>query len=351
MSLVVNIRYKLKDFQLSSCFSAGNEILGILGASGSGKSMTLRCISGIVTPDEGTIVLNGRVLFDSDKKINIPIRSRKVGFLFQNYALFPHLTVSRNIGFGITDAKADKAAVIREKIETMHLEGLENRYPAQLSGGQQQRVALARALAADPDILLLDEPFSALDEYLRKKLITELLDTLKKYNKTTLFVTHNIEEAYRLCDRIAVYSKGGVDALEEKHRLFEAPPTLESALLTGCKNISGVKMLSPEELYAEDWGIQLRIAKKPDFIPAYAGYRANYIRIASPEDKVNVYQIRFLSVAEGPFTVIVRAAFTDADRGSALQWEMPKRIWDQSIRSRQQIKICLDPENIILIKS
>lgn len=349
MGLEVDIRYKLKDFQLSTRFSAENERLGILGASGSGKSMTLRCIAGITTPDEGRIVLNGRVMFDSSKKINLPIRERKVGFLFQNYALFPHLTVSENIGFGITDNKTQRAAIIKEKIEMMHLDGLEKRYPAQLSGGQQQRVALARALAANPDILLLDEPFSALDEYLRKKLMTELLETLRKFNKTTLFVTHNIEEAFRLCDRIAVYSKGCVDALEEKHKLFHAPPTLESALLTGCKNISKARMLGPDAVFAEDWGITLQLAKKPATAPAYVGYRANYIRSATPEDTTNVFDVQILNVAEGPFTVIVRAAFSDDERKSKLQWEMPKKTWEAIQDTPAQRKIHFEPENIILI--
>ena len=194
MSLEVDIIKKLQGFELKVDFKADNDILGLLGASGSGKSMTLRCIAGIETPDNGRIVLNGRVLFDSENKINIPIRERKVGFLFQNYALFPNMTVEQNIGFGLIKSisKIEKANKIRKKIIDLQLSGMEKRYPYQLSGGQQQRVALARALVVNPEILLLDEPFSALDEHLRNNMIIRLQEDLKEFKGTSIFITHNM---------------------------------------------------------------------------------------------------------------------------------------------------------------
>ena len=208
MNLEVNITKKLQGFELRVKFNADKDILGLLGASGSGKSMTLRCIAGIETPDSGTIVLNGRVLFDSENKIDMPIRERKVGFLFQNYALFPNMTVEQNIAFGLVKSisKVEKSNRIKKKIIDLQLLGMEKRYPYQLSGGQQQRVALARALVVNPEILLLDEPFSALDEFTREKLHLDLLSIWSKTNKTVVFVTHNISEAVFLSDRVVVLS-------------------------------------------------------------------------------------------------------------------------------------------------
>ena len=145
MSLYVDIEKRLGGFHLRVRFQTENEATALLGASGCGKSMTLKCIAGIVTPDRGRIVLNDRILFDSDKKINLPPQQRKLGYLFQNYALFPNMTVEKNILCGIRSRdKREKAAVLEDALRRFRLEGLEKRYPAQLSGGQQQRVALAR---------------------------------------------------------------------------------------------------------------------------------------------------------------------------------------------------------------
>ena len=163
MSLSVDIEKKLGAFHLRSQFEAPDETMALLGASGCGKSMTLKCIAGIVTPDRGRIVLGGRVLFDSEKKINLPPQQRRVGYLFQQYALFPNMSVEQNILCGIRSGdKAEKRRVLAEKIRMFRLEGLEKKHPAQLSGGQQQRVALARILCSEPEAILLDEPFSAI---------------------------------------------------------------------------------------------------------------------------------------------------------------------------------------------
>ena len=169
MSLKVHIHSKLKGFELKVDFETNGKPMGILGASGCGKSMTLKCIAGIMTPDEGYIELRGKVLFDSKNKINLKPQDRKVGYLFQNYALFPNMTVAQNIAVGIRGSKSEKTEVVTKMLHNFHLQGLEKRYPSQLSGGQQQRVALARILAYEPDALLLDEPFSALDAYLKEE--------------------------------------------------------------------------------------------------------------------------------------------------------------------------------------
>ena len=174
MSLYVDIEKQLGSFHLRVQFQAENEVTALLGASGCGKSMTLRCIAGIVTPDRGRIVLHDRVLFDSEKKVNLPPQQRKLGYLFQNYALFPNMTVEKNILCGIrTGSRREKSAALADALRRFRLEGLERHYPAQLSGGQQQRVALARILCTRPEAILLDEPFSALDSFLKWNLELE----------------------------------------------------------------------------------------------------------------------------------------------------------------------------------
>ncbi len=202
--------------------------------------MILRCIAGLETPDTGQIVLNGNILFDSEKKINLPTHDRRVGFLFQNYALFPHLTVSENIAFGLPKGLSKIAVEQRVQARSQALELFKfgHRYPRELSGGQQQRVALARALASEPEILLLDEPFSALDTYLRDRLEKLLRTTLVDYSGITLFVTHNLEEAYRICPNLLVVEDGKIAAFNFKKQIFDRPPSRHVAQLTGCKNFS-----------------------------------------------------------------------------------------------------------------
>ena len=190
MSLYVDIEKDLSSFKLKVEIKQEKGTLGFLGESGSGKSMTLKCIAGLEKPTRGKIVLNDRVLFDSEKKINLSTQDRKVGFLFQNYALFPHMTVSQNIELGLLKlSKSEKKEIVARYLDILKLNGFEGRYPWQLSGGQQQRVALARALATSPDILLLDEPFSALDHHLRSNMEKELMNMLKDYKGDILFVT------------------------------------------------------------------------------------------------------------------------------------------------------------------
>ncbi len=236
--LEVSIKKKLKGFSLDVSFSAGKEIMAVLGPSGSGKTMTLQCIAGLLKPDEGYIRLDGRTLFDSSSKTNLSPQTRKVGFVFQNYALFPHLTVRDNIAYGIRHRqKPDIAKRVSQLVTDMHLSGLEHRYPKQLSAGQQQRVALARAIAPEPDVLLLDEPFSALDAMVKEQLEVELLNLQKIYDGPILFITHNLSEGYKLASKIAIYDSGTVVQCDKKEKLVNSPASLTVARLTGCRNI------------------------------------------------------------------------------------------------------------------
>lgn len=198
--LEVQIYKKLAEFDLDVSFQVNDNILGLMGASGSGKSMTLKCIAGIETPDQGRIVLNDRVLFDSEKKINVPIQKRNVGYMFQSYALFPNMNVYENISVGLRARKVKDVDIVAQKVmKQFQISELASRYSKRLSGGQRQRVALARLMAYEPDVLLLDEPFSALDEDLKEDLLRELKSELQ-ISKPVIFVSHNKEEVNELCD-------------------------------------------------------------------------------------------------------------------------------------------------------
>ena len=255
------------------------DFICILGPSGCGKSMTLKSIAGIIRPDQGRIALRyaqgeaagGRVLYDSALKINEKPQVRRVGYLFQNYALFPGMTVEQNIMVGLKGGRGNvglrrrrpmsgeaRQQKVSEMVERFRLQGLEKRFPGQLSGGQQQRVALARSLAYEPEALLLDEPFSAMDTYLREGLRLELADALKDYDGVTIMVTHDRDEAYQLCDNLLLMDRGCVLAAGRTRDIFQNPVTCRAARLTGCKNISRIERLGERRIRAVDWdGLEL----------------------------------------------------------------------------------------------
>ena len=254
MSLHVDIRKRLGSFVLESAFEQDGGVLGLLGASGCGKSMTLKCIAGIEKPDEGRIVLDGRVLYDSAARVNLPPQQRQVGYLFQNYALFPNMTVRQNIAVGLHREK-DRRKRERELEDAIHLfqlDGLENHRPYQLSGGQQQRVALARILVNRSQLLMLDEPFSALDSHLRLRLQMELKERLGAFGRDVLMVTHSRDEAYHMCGRIAVMESGKIKIVKETKELFADPESICAAAITGCKNIASARKIGEYEVEVPD---------------------------------------------------------------------------------------------------
>lgn len=208
--LKVKIKKQLDNVILDIDFETNDEILGLIGASGSGKSMTLKCIAGIEKPDEGIITLDDKVLFDSSRKINLRPQDRKVGYLFQNFALFLQMTVKKNILVSVSKKyeKNEREKKANDIIELLNLKGFENRYPKEISGGQQQRVAFARVIVNEPEFLLLDEPFSSLDAFLRWNIAKELKSVIKKLCKKAIFVTHNINEVYYLCENAIVLADG-----------------------------------------------------------------------------------------------------------------------------------------------
>ncbi len=277
MAIDVDIRKKVGNFQLDVRFCAEEEIFALLGASGCGKSMTLKCIAGIETPDEGRIVLNDRVLYDSAEKINLIPQKRKVGYMFQDYALFPNMTVEKNIMAGM--GKKPERKVVADYIERFQLKGLENHLPKQLSGGQKQRVALARMMAARPEILLLDEPLSALDSFLKWQVEEEMMEILNGIKKTVLFVSHSRDEVYHLCDSVCVLEKGHVETVQKKMEFFDNPQTAAAARISGCRNIVPAERVSDHELLVPGWGMRFVLEKKIPGDIAYAGVRAHYIEV------------------------------------------------------------------------
>lgn len=255
MSLSVHIIKKLGKFSLKVDFETEGERMALLGLSGSGKSMTLKCIAGIETPDAGRIVLDGRVLFDQEKHIHLPPQKRQVGYLFQNYALFPHMTVLQNLRVG-----APKGTDLQEALARFRLEGLGHLRPAQLSGGQQQRVALARILLSKPQCLLLDEPFSALDSHLALQMEWELSRMLEEFGGEILYVSHNCNEVRRLCDTVCVLDNGSSVEKTTVSELFSAPKTVAAARLAGFHNLTEAVPVDGHHVHCPKWGVTLRCA-------------------------------------------------------------------------------------------
>ena len=324
MSLHVDIRKTLGSFTLDVCFDAEKGITSLLGASGCGKSMTLKCIAGIEKPDEGRIELDGRVLFDSAAHINLPPQKRRVGYLFQNYALFPNMTVAQNILCGLNREKdrAVKEKRLRDILRMMQLEGLEERKPAQLSGGQQQRVALARILVNDPQILLLDEPFSALDGHLRDSLKVEMRDLLEGYGHAVLMVTHDRNEAYNMSRMIAVMDKGRFLTLKPTKELFADPGSVQAAILTGCKNIAKAVRIDEHTVEVPEWGVRFETKESVREGLCAVGIRAHYF---GPNAAQNRFPVRFVEEMEEPFETILHFRYAAQSEDSpAIWWRLAK---------------------------
>ncbi|MGG7144584.1 sulfate/molybdate ABC transporter ATP-binding protein [Clostridium nigeriense] len=352
MSLFVDIKKKLKGFYLNVSFETNGDYLGILGASGSGKSMTLKCIAGIETPDEGIIVLNGKVLFDSKNKINLKPQERNIGYLFQNYALFPNMTVEENIGIGLVTSKSEKKKKVNEMINLFDLQGLEKKYPNELSGGQQQRVALARCIIYKPDILMLDEPFSALDSYLKEKLQTEVLELLNIYEGEVLMVTHSRDEVYKFCKNIVVVEKGNSILIGNTKEIFENPKIKEVAILTGCKNISRCEIISDNKVYALDWDITLEVEQKINNKINYIGIRAHNFEIIDnicENSKRNIIECKIDKIVEDVFEYNIMFKNKNSNiksDTSIILYKVKKEEWDNR-KNKENLYLIL-PENSLL---
>jgi molybdate transport system ATP-binding protein len=356
--IAVKITKRLsRDFTLKIDFETERACLGILGPSGSGKSMTLKCIAGIETPDEGHISVDGRVLFDSVRRINLSPQSRRVGYMFQNYALFPRMTVLENItspleARGVPLAERRKEAA--RWISRFALEGMESRYPRQLSGGQQQRVALARMLICKPDVVLFDEPFSALDSTLREHMQLQLQYLLQEAGEGGAFgnavlVTHNRDEVYRLCPELAVMHGGGIIIKDATCEVFQNPRFVSVARLTGCKNISPVRRLGDSEVFALDWGLPLRVCGEAAGI-THIGIRAHDIVPVDENAPAGFNEARIVVKGRSsePFEEVVLFANADAEDASG-----QKEIWwkySKYLKQSVPKKLFFPPEALLLLK-
>ncbi|MDR1049168.1 MAG: ATP-binding cassette domain-containing protein [Synergistaceae bacterium] len=353
MTLRVKVRKSLGSFTLDVDFEAENETVGLLGASGCGKTMTLHCVAGILRPDEGRIVLDGTVLFDSERGIDLPPQKRRVGLLFQNYALFPNMTVAKNILTVL--ALKRKERLLPSLVDRFRLGGLENRYPAQLSGGQQQRAALARIMAGEPGALLLDEPFSALDSFLRWQLEGELLQFLETFGGPALYVSHDRGETYRICARACVMDRGRNERIRPVADIFEFPDTLASSILSGCENHSRAERLGGHLLRAVDWNVNLRCgAGVPDFSPDafYIGVRASRVRPGGEragEDEENLFPCLVLRVVEDLSSVlaVLRPVGAEGEL-SRIRMELPKQ--KETPRPGDILRVAVAPHDILPLR-
>ncbi|MEG2774064.1 MAG: ATP-binding cassette domain-containing protein [Acetivibrio sp.] len=347
MSLQVDIKKKIKGFTLEVSFLAPKGCMGILGASGCGKSMTLKAIAGIDNPQSGRIQLDETIFFDSLKKINQSPQQRRTGFLFQNYALFPNMTVKENILSGLGVKNQENLYKAEEAIERFHLTGLEKRYPKGLSGGQQQRAALARILVCSPQILLLDEPFSALDAYLKEELQFELREQLKTFNGTTILVTHDRDEAYKLCDRILIMEEGKSISYHETKKIFQLPETYQAARLTGCKNISPARKMNDHRIQALDWNMEFDIKETiPDTL-RYVGIRAHNFTPAKeklPDGRI-YFKVQKAEIVEGPFE---ENMIFEIFGNKKLWWKMQMKKPGET--QTQPHFLAVEPQNILLLK-
>ena len=352
--LEIEAERRLENFTLKVAFTSGQGAIGLLGPSGAGKSMTLRMIAGVTSPDRGRIVLNGRVLFDSAAKQNVPAAQRRIGVVFQDYALFPHLTVAENVAFGLHALpKPERNQRVERELAAMQIAELANRYPREISGGQRQRVAIARCMAINPVALLFDEPFGALDPHLRRQTEEQLRRTLADFDGAVVFVTHDMEEAFRFCTDLLVLDQGRVIATGPKHQLFEDPGTVAAARLTGCKNIVSAIRVAANRVKVPAWNCELGTARPIDTALTHLGYRSHQVRFVQDLHGENVFPGWIVSTNEAPheMTLYLRLHASPKPGDPAhLQADVPKELWRSLNAHPQPWNIMLDPAKLLLLK-
>ena len=350
MALTARIEKRFGAFQLAvDLMAETGQPLALLGASGCGKSVTLKCIAGIERPDRGRIELDGRVLFDSEAGIDLPPQQRRVGFLFQSYALFPHMTVERNVAvcLGRMDKRRRRERTA-ELLALLHLEDQAALYPRQLSGGQRQRAALARILAAEPGVLLLDEPFSALDSFLKWQLEQELREVLERFPGPAVWVSHDRGEVYRNCSRVCVLEDGKSAPAASMAELMANPGTVAAARLSGCKNFAPVRPgPAPGLVEVPAWGLVLRAPWREG--AAALGLRADRVR---PEEAgaVNAFPCQVVRVTEDVSSVFAALRPEAASPGAPPLWmELAKDAW-AALPDRERLWAAVRPEDLMLLK-
>lgn len=349
MAVEIAIEKKFKGFHLRVELKSEEPMTGILGASGSGKSMTLRCIAGIETPDSGRIVLNGKTLYDSGAGIDLKPQERRVGYLFQDYALFPAMTVEQNIACGFRGRRSEGKEKAAEYIRRYRLEGLEKRYPAQLSGGQKQRAALARMMIGEPDMILLDEPFSAQDGCLKEIVQQDMREFLENYNGDMMLVTHNRDEIFKFCTRIALLKEGRTLVSGDRKEIFENPGTVEAARLTGCRNFSAMERLDAHHIYAADWGLVLRTARPAEEGHRFAAIRGHWLRPAW-EPGENTMAVQAVGYVETMFEHQHLLRNAEQKDGAPIWWMRRKNSFEEGPEEEMPPYLYLAPEHLMLLR-
>ena len=348
----INISRTLGRFHLNMEVKSDSRRIGILGASGCGKSMTLGCIAGIESPDRGRIVLEGRTLYDRDQKINVKPQKRKIGYLFQNYALFPTMSVRKNIMAGLKCGKAEQEQIADKMITKFQLDGLGDRLPGELSGGQQQRAALARIMAYEPEVILLDEPFSALDEFLKDRLQQELIQMLEDYPGTVILVSHSRDEIYRFSDELIVMDQGKVVCHGNTEETFDCPGWKEAARLTGCKNITEAIREDEHHLQVPGWGIRFTLEQQIDEDIRYVGIRAHDfepIWLADGEQPEEGWiKVQVDSVAQLPFEH--KYFLKESEEQEDVCWFVQRDLWDVLEKKGMPGWLKIPEEKLLLLK-
>ena len=353
-SLEVAVGRRLENFTLNVDLQAATGAVGLLGPSGSGKSMTLRMIAGVTTPDRGRITLNGRVLFDDATRTNVSAARRRIGMVFQDYALFPHMNVAENVGFGLRGLReSEHRARVEEQLASMRIADLAHRFPKEISGGQRQRVAIARCMAMQPDALLLDEPFAALDPHLRRQTEEQLRETLAHFRGAVVFVTHDMEEAFRFCTDLLVLNDGRVIAKGPKHQLFEKPRSVAAARLTGCKNIATAARDTDHRIAVLAWDCRLATSTEVPETLTHVGYRSHQIAFPPYGGGENSFSCWLVSTSEAPheMTLYLRLHGKPQPGDPAhLQADVPKDVWRRLREQPQPWTIALDPARLLLLE-
>jgi molybdate transport system ATP-binding protein len=324
--LEVALSLRVPGFDLDVAWSSGDGVAVLFGPSGAGKTLTLQCLAGLMTPGAGRVVVDGRVFFDGARGINVPAQERRIGYVFQGYALFPHLTVADNVGFGLRDRpRAERARRVAATLDKLGLGDLARRHPKELSGGQRQRVALGRALAIEPALLLLDEPLSALDAPLRRALRDELRALLGELGTAAVVVTHDVTEAYRLADRIVVYEAGRVVQAAPRAELLWQPASESVARIMGIPNVlhGTVIKATPDRIQLRWRGHVLEAVNSPtrSYLPPPEAPIAFFIR---PEYVRLIRKDRVVADAQHHMNLMRGEIVADEDFGTT--WTLRIRV-------------------------
>lgn len=355
MAIEARIQKQLGNFKLDIHMKSGSRRIGILGASGCGKSMTLKSIAGIEKPDRGRIVIDGKTVYDSEKRRNLKPQKRNIGYLFQNYALFPTMSVEENIAAGLKGTRWEKEKRTAEMIEKFHLEGLEKHLPGELSGGQQQRVALARIMAYEPGVILLDEPYSALDAMLKDRLQQEMQEMLEDYSGTVILVSHSRDEIYRFSEELLVMDGGRMICQGETKKLFENPGWKEAVRLTGCKNIVGIKRSGAGRFQVPDWGIEVQLSGEAPEEVRYLGIRAHDFVPVWGERRKNCIPVKVCSTAELLFErKYFLQSLPDTEpsdkHGEEICWFVQRELWQEIDQKGLPDYLELPEDKILLLR-